>query len=220
VTAKDLVAAWPLFGLRITTPRLELVVPTDDLYAEVCDVARAGVHPPDFMPFSEEWTDAPADEVAINSLQFLWSTRASWRPSAWHLEFAVLVDGRPVGMQGIWSSDFQITREFFTGAWLGMAHQSQGFGTEMRAAVLHFCFACLEADSALSNFYDDNEVSRSLNRRHGYRDDGHVIRSRRGKPARWNQQRVSRAEWLGVHPSDAGIAVSGWDEARRFFLGD
>ncbi|MBV8081300.1 MAG: GNAT family N-acetyltransferase, partial [Actinobacteria bacterium] len=48
----------PLFGLRITTPRLELRFPTLDELVELANVARAGVHPPDTMPFRVAWTDA------------------------------------------------------------------------------------------------------------------------------------------------------------------
>lgn len=219
MTTDLLRTSWPLFDLTIRTPRLELRVPTDELYAEVCEVARSGIHPPGFMPFSHEWTDAPEDQLVANSMRFLWSTRAAWQPDDWHLEFAVLLDGRPVGMKGIWSTDFAVTREFYTGSWLGTAHQGQGIGREMRAAVLHLCFAHLRAMSALSNFYDDNEASRAVNRHHGYVDDGYVVRARRGQPARWNQQRLARSDWLGVHPSDRGISVSGFEAVEHLFIG-
>jgi hypothetical protein len=52
----------PLFGLRLRTPRLELRLPTDDELVELRELAHAGVHPPDEMPFAVAWTDAPYSE--------------------------------------------------------------------------------------------------------------------------------------------------------------
>ena len=48
---------WPFFGLRITTPRLELRIPDDEDLAELFEAARAGIHPADEMPFGIPWTD-------------------------------------------------------------------------------------------------------------------------------------------------------------------
>jgi RimJ/RimL family protein N-acetyltransferase len=214
-----LLRAWPLFGLRITTPRLTLVVPTDETYAEVCAVAQRGVHDPAFMPFEAEWTDAPVEDLPRNSFQFLWSTRSAWSPGSWHLEFAVLLDGRPIGMKGIWADDFAVRRQFWTGSWLGREFHGHGYGREMRAAVLRLCFAELGARLALSNVYDDHAVSQAVNRAHGYQDNGWEWRSRRGEPARWLCQRLVAEDWLGVHPWDTGIKVEGVEECRSWFLG-
>ncbi len=48
---------WPLFDLRITTPRLQLRPPTDEDLADLALLAADGVHEPDFMPFSIPWTE-------------------------------------------------------------------------------------------------------------------------------------------------------------------
>jgi hypothetical protein len=40
-----------LYGLRLRTPRVELRLPTHDEMVELRDVAHAGIHPPDEMPF-------------------------------------------------------------------------------------------------------------------------------------------------------------------------
>lgn len=215
----DAEAWWPLFGLSVHTPRLTLTVPTDDMYAEICDVALGGVHAPDFMPFSEEWTDAPKADLARNAMQFLWSTRAGWTADSWHLEFAVHHQGRPIGMKAIWAENFSVTREFWTGSWLGLPYQGQGFGKEMRAAVLHLGFTQLAAEWAVSNSYQDNPASRAVNQAHGYQDDGFVIRSRRGKPAHWLQYRLAAGDWSGRHPLDTGITVTGLDACRDMFVG-
>ena len=50
---------WPLFDLRVRTPRLELRYPSDDDLVALVDLARMGIHPPETMPFSTPWTDVP-----------------------------------------------------------------------------------------------------------------------------------------------------------------
>ena len=51
---------WPLFDLRLRTERLELRLPNDDEIAQLCEVARAGIHDPEEMPFAFPWTDKPS----------------------------------------------------------------------------------------------------------------------------------------------------------------
>lgn len=54
------------------------------------------------------------------------------------------------------AKDFAVTRQAANGSWLGPAHQGQGFGTEMQAAVLHLAFAGLGAAYAVSAAMTDN----------------------------------------------------------------
>jgi len=56
-------AALPMLGLRITAGPLELRGITDDLIGPLGDLVVKGLHDPDFMPFSEPWTLAPATEL-------------------------------------------------------------------------------------------------------------------------------------------------------------
>lgn len=53
---------WPLYGLRITTPRLDLRLPDLDRLSELSALAAAGVHDEDWMPFSAAWTDASPED--------------------------------------------------------------------------------------------------------------------------------------------------------------
>ncbi len=92
---------WPLFDLRVVTPRVELRPPSDDDLAELAALAAEGVHEPDYMPFSIPWTDGGPEAAARNTLQFNWRIRAEWKPDAWHLSFVTVVGGEIVGMQGI-----------------------------------------------------------------------------------------------------------------------
>ena len=66
------------------------------------------------------------------------------------------MDGRPVGIQDVIAANFPVLRGVDTYSWLGIDHQGQGFGREMRAAVLHLAFDGL---GAVRNFFDVNSGS-------------------------------------------------------------
>lgn len=124
---------WPLYGLRLRTPRLELRLPDIPLLDELAAVAADGVHDPAEMPFSIPWTDAPPEERGRSSFQHLLGTIAEWRPEKWTLSLAVLYEGAAIGRQDLFATEFAVTREAETGSWLGATHQGKGLGTEMRS---------------------------------------------------------------------------------------
>jgi RimJ/RimL family protein N-acetyltransferase len=186
---------WPLTGLRLQTPELELRWPSLDDLCALADLAAAGVHDPEQQPFLVPWTDASPEERARGTLQYHWSRWGSWKPSDWMLELAVLRDGVVVGTQGIGGREFAVLREVHTGSWLGRAYQGQGIGTQMRAAVLQLAFDGLGARWAVSEAFDDNPASLGVSRKLGYRDDGiewHVVR---GRPALTRRLRLAQADW-------------------------
>ena len=173
---------WPLFDLRICTPRLELRPPSDaDVFALV-ELAAQGVHDPETMPFRIPWTDVPPPQFQRNALQFHWGLRSMWTPQRWHLACAVSVDGEIVGQQDILGADFAHTRTFETGSWLGRAHQGKGIGKEMRAAVLHLGFVGLEATRAETGAYEENHASLGVTTALGYEPNGSAIFAPRGEP--------------------------------------
>src|SRR5690554_253180 len=108
---------WPLFDLRIRTPRPELRPPRDDDQRRVIELAAAGIHDPGTMPFLVPWTLTPSPELERNALQFWWRTKAEWSPERWHLCLAVFVDGEPVGVQDLMGDDFAVRRTVQTGSW-------------------------------------------------------------------------------------------------------
>jgi RimJ/RimL family protein N-acetyltransferase len=190
-----LVDHFPLFGLRLTTPRLELRLPSPEELADLADLAAAGIHEPDTTPFIVPWTDAPPPEVARSVLQHFWRQLGAWTPRDWSLHLTVFRDGVVVGQQGIHARDLAITREVSTGSWLGRRYQGQGIGTEMRAAVLHLAFAGLDAETAVSGALEYNQTSLSVSRKLGYEPDGirrHVIR---GRMVVEHRLRLTRAAW-------------------------
>ncbi len=206
---------WPLFGLRITTPRLELRPPGDEDLADLAAVAADGVHDPDFMPFSVPWTEGGPEAAARNTLQFNWRIRAEWKPDAWHLALVTVVDDEVVGMQGIGATSFAITRTVETGSWLGKRHQGKGIGKEMRAAVLHFAFAGLGADVALSGAWEDNKPSLGVSATFGYEPNGEHIGVRQDRGDRLIHLRLPRSTWEAHRRDD--ICIEGLDECRAEF---
>lgn len=54
------------------------------------DVARDGIHPAEFMPFSHPWTDVPTDELPLNFLQWWAHGMATWSRDAWALDLCAL----------------------------------------------------------------------------------------------------------------------------------
>jgi RimJ/RimL family protein N-acetyltransferase len=172
---------WPLFGLVLRTPRLELRLPSLEQLTALAELAEQGVHDPAVMPFQVPWTDLPPGPRGRAVLQYHWSRWGALTPQDWSLELAVLVDGRPVGTQAVASREFSVTREVHTGSWLGLAHQGRGIGTEMRAAVLLFAFDHLGAVRARSAAFVDNAASLRVSEKLGYRRDGTETLARRGR---------------------------------------
>ena len=61
---------WPLFDLRVRTPRLELRYIDDEMATELALLATKGIHDADFMPFTMPWSlePSPVLEPCMNLL--------------------------------------------------------------------------------------------------------------------------------------------------------
>jgi RimJ/RimL family protein N-acetyltransferase len=170
---------WPLFDLRITTPRLQLRLPTEELCDQLVDTILEGVHDPDRMPFSIPWTRAP------------------------------------VGQQDVFAKNFPITRQVESGSWLGLRYQRQGYGTEMRAAALHFAFAELGAEVVTSVSFVDNAASIAVSRRNGYQENGVERLAREGTMVEALRFRLTRDDWQRHRSFE--VQVQGFDRCRPLF---
>ena len=206
---------WPLHGLRIRTPRLELRLPDEALLDELASVGAGGVHGPDRMPFIVPWTDGEPDEVGRATYQHVLSTIAGWTAKDWHLSLAVLHEGEVVGRQDVMGREFGVRREVMTGSWLGLPHQGQGIGTEMRAAALHLAFEGLGARYAVSDARTDNAGSLGVSRRLGYEPDGLQIEVIRGEAVTLQRLRLDRAGWEKHRNVD--VTLEGLDACRADF---
>jgi RimJ/RimL family protein N-acetyltransferase len=201
----------------LRTPRLELRPDDDQGLRQLVEVARAGVHPPGFMPFAVPWTDAPDAQLGLNTFQYYWSERARLRADDWHLHFLVRLDGQVIGEQALIGQDFAVTREVSSGSWLGLRHQGHGYGTEMRAAILAFAFDHLGAVQARTSAYVDNAASLAVSRSLGYVDDGTLRDSRRGEPAVQIRMLLTADRFASFRPHWK-LAVDGVDDCLPLLI--
>jgi RimJ/RimL family protein N-acetyltransferase len=176
-------AALPLLGLRITAGPIELRGVTDDLLLPLAEVASAGIHDADAMPFSVAWSLTPPDEMPLTAAQYHWGQRARFSPARWSADFAVFYDGELVGSQGISTEDYLITRTGETGSWLARRYQGKGIGTAMRQVICAFAIDHLDAEQITSGAFTDNLASLAVSRKCGYTDNGQATKVRMGKRA-------------------------------------
>lgn len=185
----------PLVGLRLTTPNLELRLPTFEELSELGELAVDGIHDPDTMPFGVPWTDAPKEALARNVILFNLAELGAWTPERWTLNLVVFRDGVVVGTQGMRGRRIAISGEVSTGSWLGQRYQRQGIGTEMRAAVLELAFTGLGVAEAVSEAWTDNPASLGVSRKLGYHPDGASREIVRDQLAIHHRLRLTRAAW-------------------------
>ena len=74
--------SWPLFNLSITTPRLEMRLPSDDEIAATAAAVKSGPIHGETIPFVNDWSSVPEPEFGRQFCQFRWKERASWTPDA------------------------------------------------------------------------------------------------------------------------------------------
>jgi RimJ/RimL family protein N-acetyltransferase len=207
---------WPLFGLVVRTPRLEMRLPREDEFGALNALIDAGIHDPATMPFTTPFTDVPAPQRARESAQFWWRQRAEWSPDKWSYTGAVYVEGQVAGVQGMMADHFGALRSVETGSWLGRAFQGQGLGKEMRQAILHLAFEGLGAEEARSGAFHDNAASLATSRSVGYADNGEARELRRGNPDRILRVRMDRAAWEARRRDD--IEIIGVDKCLDMFI--
>src|SRR5258708_12171824 len=129
---------WPLFDLRLTTPRLQLRLPTEELTDQLIDTILDGVHDPDRMPLAVPWTRVPREQLPFNTLSYLWRELAGFKRDDWALPLAVVVDETAIGVQALMAKDFPITRQVESGSWLGLRYQRPRYGTPLPPPPFYF----------------------------------------------------------------------------------
>jgi RimJ/RimL family protein N-acetyltransferase len=213
-TRAALVEHWPLFGLEVRTPVLTLRYPDDADLAVLAELS-ADIHDPDFLPFDSGWSLLPDGVRERGLVQYHWMRRGTWKPEEWFCDLACVVDGQVVGTQGFGATSFAAGRWFSSGSWLGRRHQGRGFGTEMRAAILHLGFAGLDAVRAETGAFDGNEASIRVTTKLGYRPNGTGLRAQ-GAGARLQRKFVlERSDWEDTRRDD--IELVGLDPCRPLF---
>ena len=187
--------AWPLFDLRLRTPRLELRLPTDEDLLALTRVAREGVIDEGRTVFLVPWHELPSPAFERQFLLHWWSVRGNWSPAAWVLGLAVVADGQPIGIQDLMAHDFGVRRVVSSASWLGHRYHGHGYGTEMRAAVLALAFDGLGAQIAESGYFEGNAASARISEKLGYEANGEETYAVGGKAVVEHKVRVTRETW-------------------------
>ena len=200
----ELTGMWPPFGLEVTCGPLVMRPLRDVDFPEVLAVAHAGIHAPEQMPFYFPWTDAKGADLERSFLQYHWRTRAELSPEKWALDLGVWHEGRFVGVQGVGTHDFLVTRTGETGSWLGQQFHGRGIGTLMRQAICVLCLDHLGFEEVTSGAFSDNPASLGVSRKVGYRMNGEQRLARKGALAT-NIQLVLTTEELNRPPYDVDV---------------
>jgi RimJ/RimL family protein N-acetyltransferase len=187
---------WPLFDLRVTTPRLELRYIDDELATELALLAAKGVHEAGFMPFTVPWTEVESPQQERNTIQFYWRCRADTAPANWSVNLATLVDGEVVGTTSLMAHDFPTLRQFESGSWLGRSFQGRGIGKEMRLATLHLGFLGLGAEWATTAAWSDNGPSLGVTNSLGYQLQGRRRAMRKDEAGTLHGYEMPRDDFL------------------------
>jgi RimJ/RimL family protein N-acetyltransferase len=206
---------WPLFDLRISTPRLEMRPVREADMFELIDLADQGIHDPSVMPFVNPWTDEPLPERRWNSMRFYWQKWGAFAPEAWYLPFAIRHEGRIIGSQDLWADQFVAKRVAESGSWIGQTYQGNGFGKEMRHAIVALAFEGLGATAVTSGAFWDNGASIAVSRSLGYVENGVDTILRRGEPERLLRFRLDREVWLQHRRED--IVIEGLEPCLPLF---
>ncbi|GLX40759.1 putative succinyl-CoA transferase [Streptomyces roseochromogenus] len=202
--------AWPLAPLTLTTPRLRLSLPTGRELGRLAQVAADGIHAPEVMPFPVPWTDLPPVPRALAVKQHHWRCQGNWQPFDWTLDLTVSHGDTVIGAQSLTAKNFGITREATDACWLGLPFHRQGYGTEMREAILHLAFDTLGAEEVCSSAYTDNPASYAIAMKLGYADDGTERHAVRGTVQTLRRLRLTRTAWE-AHRS-VPVTVEGFHE--------
>jgi RimJ/RimL family protein N-acetyltransferase len=181
---------------------------------ELGEVARAGIHPPEEMPFYYPWTDrAHLPEFVDDFVGHHRERIAEWTPTSWTLNLITFHEGHPIGSQSLRAERFPTERVADTGSWLGRPYQGRGLGTEMRTAVIELAFRGLGALAVTSGAMEDNVASIRVSEKLGYTEVGEKTVAPRGEPVRERVFRLEHANWRCPIP----VEVAGLEPCLPLF---
>lgn len=196
--------SWPLHGLRLTTPDLELRGMT-----EADALALGEVKPADLT------TDPAYPDLGYAVEQTYWRHVGQWKVQDWVLPFTVVRGGELVGVQALEGKDFLVKRVVDSYSWLVQSARGQGIGKQMRAAVLSLAFTGLGAAYAISEADESNAASLGVSHALGYKDNGVAIEldDDPTKPVRRHHLLLEAAEFTSPWP----VTIEGLDPCLPLF---
>lgn len=201
------------FGLRVAHLELVLAPPAA---AELAALA-AIVGTPGAIVAADEahYVTWPTGDAA--AAEALLDRHRSWRtpptPERWLVPFAVVHEGRPVGVVGLGATAWSADRIVGTRAWLARTHQGRGIGRRARLMLLEVAFAHLGAAGAATEVVEDNVASRRITERLGYREvartyaeDGALELHYLLAPEDWRPHRLDGVQVDGIDTFRAAIS--------------
>lgn len=207
---------WPLFGLRLRTPRLELRPPTDGDLAGLVAAMQLGIVGDEPYPFSTAWYDEPEPKRTREALAFHWRCRAGVTADDFNVPMVAVLGDTVIGVQSIGARDFLTLRTFGTGSWLAKPWQGQGLGKEMRTALLTFGFECLDGQVATSGARQTTDRSIKVSTSLGYRENGRNPTTFGGEVGEEVRFRLDRADWDAL-PDRPPVEITGWRACAPMF---
>jgi RimJ/RimL family protein N-acetyltransferase len=205
---------WPLFGLRLTTPDLELRVATESDQQRLADVLPADLETDPTLP--TYGFDDPRVSRGIATLQSYWRAFGSWRPDSWTVPFTVFRDGELIGQQALEGDDFVRLRTVDSSSVLVAEARGQGYGKQMRDAVLAFAFGPLQAACAVTSAWHDNGASLGVSAALGYRPNGQRLQRRGDGVDVMMYLRLTREDWL-ARVDRPPVEITGFAACRPLF---
>ncbi|GFZ85801.1 GNAT family N-acetyltransferase [Nesterenkonia alkaliphila] len=214
---------WPPFGLRIESPRLVLRQVRETDFPAYVAAASSGIMKGKRNSFASPWDENSPEDIAKNSLTWLWSKRPAIGPDSWYLMLAVFFrnqdgsEGPLIGMQDVWAENYRVLRTVESASWLRADQQGNGYGKEQRAAALMWAFDHFGAEYAQSGAYDWNQPSKRVSESLGYFQCGTKrVPDAHGKQPEWEiQYRMAKSDF--IRPSWTA-AVRGNERLKDFML--
>lgn len=212
VDEEHLAPFWPLHGIRLGTPDLELHVMTEADLEEVWHAL-----PPD-LELDPSATSYPGLGGRENRravvAQGYWQAFGTWSPTGWALPFFVRHEGRVIGGQWLEGPEWAADRTVDSSSWLVASSRGKGYGRQMRAAVLELAFGGLGAVAAVTSAYVENAPSLGVSRALGYRETHTSVLEHNGRSLQ--HLRMEAAEWERAGHG-ATVTVQGVAPALPFF---
>ncbi|SES14865.1 Protein N-acetyltransferase, RimJ/RimL family [Pedococcus cremeus] len=205
---------WPLHGLSLCTPELELRPVTE---ADLPGLAVQLSVDLEVDPTATRYDGlSDADNRALALHQGYWRSVGTWRPESWALPFAVRHGDDVVGSQTLEGEDFPRLRTVDSASWLAPEARGRGWGVQARAAILALAFGPLGATAAVTSAWHDNGASLGVSRSLGYQPNGVTTHWRGDRPDEMVHLRLTREQWRDSPWRDR-VEVRGFEPCRPFF---